>query len=198
MGQWAMISKKKIMHVNILILLKSVYMCVVKRAQVNALSFIPYIKPHAFVRIMHLVQIDSEIWLLRFVPIFVCIWSSYKPIKIPSFIEHWKKRSGNHILILPNKCGPINTELPARRFSLRCLEGVSVHTPIMPHSMTTSRRLKRHSQRIPLNILSLYICVYVKPFSALPFFIELFINHAYLTREGLSRARNALNDVFGQ
>lgn len=40
-------------------------MCDVKRAQVNALSFIPYIKPHAFVRIMHLVQIDSEIWLLR-------------------------------------------------------------------------------------------------------------------------------------
>lgn len=129
---------------------------------------------------------------------YICIGSSYKPIKIPSFIEHWKKRSGNHILILPNKCGPINTELPARTLSLRCLEGVSVHTPIMPHSMTTSRRLKRLSQRIPLNILSLYICVYVKPFSALPFFIELFINHAYLTREGLSRARNALNDVFGQ
>lgn len=174
-------------------------MCDVKRAQVNALSFIPYIKPfHAF----------SPNWFGNMTLAFrtyicisgtyICIGSSYKPIKIPSFIEHWKKRSGNHILILPNKCGPINTELPARTLSLRCLEGVSVHTPIMPHSMTTSRRLKRHSQRIPLNILSLYICVYVKPFSALPFFIELFINHAYLTREGLSRARNALNDVFGQ
>lgn len=76
--------------------------------------------------------------------IYICIGLSYKLIKILSFIEYWKKRFGNYILILLNKCGFINIEFLVRIFFLRCLEGVFVYMLIMFYLMIIFCRFKRY------------------------------------------------------